>query len=201
MDLTRLLFGVMYRVGFTPWEGHPTPARLTALVEGAAALPKGAALDIGCGTGGPAVYLAQHGWEVTGVDFVQKALVRARARADAAGASIRFVHGDVTRLRSLGIGGPFGLLLDNGCFHGLTDEARDAYVQEVSAVAAPGARLILMAFPTGRRGPGPRGVDAPEIERRFAQGWRVLARGTERVASSDDRRWADIRLHELERNG
>ena len=49
----------MYRVGFAPWDGHPLPQALRDLVEGGAALPAGSALDLGCGTGDNAIYLAQ----------------------------------------------------------------------------------------------------------------------------------------------
>jgi SAM-dependent methyltransferase len=197
MDLQRLFFGVMYRVGFTPWEGHPVPARLRELVEGPGALPKGRALDIGCGTGDTSVFLAQRGWEATGVDFVDKALARARAKSEAAGVRVRFVRGDVTRLRESGIEGSFTLLVDNGCLHGLTGEGRDAYVREVSQAASPSARLIVMAFPAGLRRPGPRGIDPPEIEQRFSPGWRVVASGPEPTVSAKHPRWSTIRFYDL----
>jgi 2-polyprenyl-3-methyl-5-hydroxy-6-metoxy-1,4-benzoquinol methylase len=82
------VFGVMYRLGFTPWDGHPLAKSLRDLVEGnagaASGLPAGTALDIGCGTGDSAIYLARHGWQVTGVDFVATALSKARTKATAA---------------------------------------------------------------------------------------------------------------------
>jgi SAM-dependent methyltransferase len=62
------------------------------------ALPTGRALDIGCGTGTQAVYMAGQGWEVTGMDAIDRPLRKARARAAAAGASVDWVRGDVTRL-------------------------------------------------------------------------------------------------------
>ena len=74
------LFRVFYGFGFTPWDGHAHTKALRELIEGTAdtpALPPAAALDVGCGTGDSSVYLAQHGWHVTGVDFVPKALGKA----------------------------------------------------------------------------------------------------------------------------
>jgi SAM-dependent methyltransferase len=177
MGLERLFFGIMYRVGFTPWDGHALPTRLRELVEGAGALAKGRALDVGCGTGDTSIYLAQHGFDVTGVDFVERALDRARAKAAAAGAKVRFVRGDVTRLRELSVGDGFALVADNGLFHGLSDEQRDGYVRELTAVMAPGARLLLVGFLPGKRRPGPRGVDRAEIERHFAAGWELVQTG------------------------
>jgi len=197
MDLQRLFFGIMYRVGFTPWEGHPVPARLGELVEGPGALPKGRALDIGCGTGDTSVFLAQRGWDVTGVDFVEKALARARAKSEPHRARVRFVRADVTRLHESCIEGTFALFVDNGCFHGLADDGRDAYLREVSQLSSPDARLLLMAFPTGARGPGPRGIDPPEVERRFSPAWRVVASGPEPTVSGKHPRWSSIRFYDL----
>jgi 2-polyprenyl-3-methyl-5-hydroxy-6-metoxy-1,4-benzoquinol methylase len=133
LNLGRLMYGVMYRVGFTPWDGHVLPSRLQPL---AAELVKGKALDIGCGTGDTSILLARQGWEVVAIDFVERALESARKKARAARVAVRFLRADVTRLGSYGVGGGFTLLCDNGCMHGLSDEQRDDYVREVSAVAA-----------------------------------------------------------------
>lgn len=175
------LFRVFYRLGFTPWDGHPQSAVLRDLVEGSDPMPPGSALDLGCGTGDASIYLAQHGWRVTGTDFVPKALDEARAKAAAAGATVDFVHADVTHLRQSGIDPGFQLIVDNGCFHGMSDHDRDLYVQEVSAVADPGARLLMIAFkPAGRFGPA--GVEQAEIERRFTPDWALLS-------AADEPRW------------
>ena len=58
----------------------------------------------------------------------------------------RFVKGDVTRLPDLDIGPPFNLFRDGGCFHTIPPGLRDAYAERVTAVAAPGARLIMVGF-------------------------------------------------------
>jgi SAM-dependent methyltransferase len=175
------LFRIFYRIGFTPWDGHPLAQRLRDLIEGTGdtpALQAGSALEVGCGTGDCSIYLAQHGWRVTAVDFVRKPLDKARAKADDAGVSVNFVAADVTHLTEAGIGTGFGLIVDNGCLHNMNDDDRDAYVREVSALAAPSARLLIVAFlPGGRL--GVRGVDRAEMERRFATGWTLLSAGGE----------------------
>ena len=74
MSSRQLLFRTFYRLGFTPWDGHPLPTSLTNLIEGDRPPTPATALDIGCGTGDNAIYLAEHGWQVTGVDYVQKAV-------------------------------------------------------------------------------------------------------------------------------
>jgi SAM-dependent methyltransferase len=175
------LFRIFYRLGFTPWDGHPLAQSLQSLIEGhgAPALPAATALELGCGTGDCSIYLAKHGWIVTAVDFVPKALTRARAKASAAGLSVDFIRADVTQLSQAGIGANFALIVDNGCLHNMSDSDRDSYVREVSAVAAPDARLLIVAFVPGGR-LGVRGVDRTEMERRFSPGWTLLSAGDER---------------------
>lgn len=182
MASKQTLFRIFYRIGFTPWDGHPLARSLRDLVEGtrdSAALPAGSALEVGCGTGDCAIYLAQHGWKVTAVDFVAKPLERARAKATAAGAAVDFLRADVTRLSRAGIGANFDLIVDNGCLHNMSDADRDAYVREISALAAPDAKLLIVAFVPGGR-VGVRGVDRAEMERRFTQSWTLLSAGPER---------------------
>ncbi len=63
---------------------EPNPA----LVSTASLLDRGRALDLGCGDGSNAVWLARHGWRVTAVDFSEVAIARGRAAAEAAGVSV-----------------------------------------------------------------------------------------------------------------
>jgi cyclopropane fatty-acyl-phospholipid synthase-like methyltransferase len=181
MASRHLLFRVFYGLGFTPWDGHPLSSTLQELVEGTDAQSPGSALDVGCGTGDTSIYLVQHGWQVTGVDFTPKALDRARAKARTADVAVDFVHADVTHLSQAGISGPFEVIVDNGCFHGMSDGDRDLYVKGISAVAAPNARLLMIAFKRAG-GVGPPGVDQPEIERRFTPAWSLLS-------AADEPRW------------
>ena len=186
MSLDRLMFGILYRLGFTPWEGHPLPAVLKQQAE---SLPKGKALDIGCGTGESSVYLASQGWQVTAIDFVAKALKRAQARATAAGKKICFERADITKIHESGIGGGFNLLVDNGCLHSLADSQREDYVREVTAIAAPGATFVLTAFDVGGRRP-PRGITQVEVEKRFVADWEIITH-----ESSSDSIQTDRPLH------
>jgi SAM-dependent methyltransferase len=184
-------FRFFYRVGFTPWEGHPIGQGLRDLVEGTPdtpALPTGLALDVGCGTGDSAIYLAQHGWKVTGVDYVEKPLDKARVKAGRADLSVNFVRADVTNLGQAGIGTGFQLIVDNGCIHNMSGGDRAAYVREVSAVAAPDGRLLIVAFPPGGRF-GVPGIDHAEINRRFAPSWTLLSAGQERELDDKTPTW------------
>ena len=178
MASRQLLFRTFYRLGFVPWDGHPLAKSLQDLVEGDGALGPGAALDLGCGTGDSSIYLAKNGWRVTGVDFVARAVDKARAKAEANKVAVNFVRADVTRLSSEGIGSTFGLIVDNGCLHGMSPDDRDAYVREVTAVAAPDARLLLVEFVPGGTY-GVPGIDPDEVKRRFAADWTLLSSGSE----------------------
>jgi len=178
MSTRQLLFKTFYRLGFIPWDGHPLAKSLRDLIEGDGTLPAGTALDLGCGTGDNSIYLAKHGWQVTGVDYVAKAVDKARAKAAANNAVVNFAQADVTRLSSEGVGTNFGLIVDNGCLHGMSAEDRDAYVREVTAVAAPDARLLLVEFITGGSY-GVPGIDPDEVKRRFAADWTLLSSGDE----------------------
>lgn len=168
-------YRVLYRVGFTPWDQDHVPAELSALVEGPTALAPGRALDVGCGTGTQAVYLAEHGWQVTGVDAVERALAQARRRAGDKGVEVRWVAGDVASLSTLGLGDGFNLVHDRGCFHDLSDAARDGYMRGVRELAASGATLLLLAFARRERGIGPSGASEEEIQRRFREGWDLVS--------------------------
>jgi SAM-dependent methyltransferase len=178
MSSRQLLFKTFYRLGFVPWDGHPLAKSLQELIEGDGALAPGTALDLGCGTGDNSIYLAKHGWKVTGVDFVAKAVDKARAKAEADKVAVNFTRADVTRLSSEGVGSDFGLIVDNGCLHGMSPEDRDAYVREVTAVAARDARLLLVEFVTGGSY-GVPGIDPDEVNRRFAASWTLLSSGDE----------------------
>lgn len=196
MRFGRWVYGAMYRVGFTPWDGHRLPARLIELVEGKSALPKGRALDVGCGTGDTAIYLAKRGWEVTAIDFVASAIARARAKTEAAGVNVRYLRADATNLARYQVGAGFALAIDAGCMHGLSDAGRDAYVREMSAAVAEGGVLLLLGFPQGKRR-GPRGFDLPEVERRFTPAWDLVATGVDSAVSNDPT--AAIHFYELRR--
>ena len=132
----------------------------------------GRALDLGCGTGAHSIYLAEHGWEVAGVDGVPRALRTARQRAAAAGVSVRFARGDVARLDDLPLPGPYDLILDRGCFHGLSASHRQACATQIQQLTGPGSEILMDAV-SPRRGIGPRGIDEAEIRDHFA-GWEML---------------------------
>ena len=174
-----LFYKAAYRLGFTPWEEASGDEETAAKVsewfdreESGREPPYGRALDLGCGGGLWAIELARRGWEVVGVDMVPKALSTARERAHEAGVEVRLLQGDVTSLQAAGVGDGFRLVWDFGTVHGLTPAQRQAVGREVSAVAAPDASVVMLAWTPGRRGPLPRGASRADIEAAYA-GWKV----------------------------
>jgi SAM-dependent methyltransferase len=172
-----VFFRAAYLLGFKPWDSGEPPPELVALVEGPDQLPPGKALDLGCGTGTNSIYLAQHGWDTTGVDFVPRAIGMAKKKAAAANASPKLMLGDVTRLTELGVGSDFGLLLDLGCFHSIPDSGRDAYVRGANAIARTGATFLIFGFVRGDKASrvGPRGLAPGEVAQRFGDRWDVVS--------------------------
>ncbi len=167
-----------YSIGFHPWEDAVSDppfvekaSQLFDREEQGRETPFGRALDIGTGSGIWGVELAKRGWEVTGVDLVERALARARDRVRQADVEVRLIHGDVTALSESGVGSGFRLILDTGTFHDFDADQRVAMGKGVEAVAGPDATVLLLAWPKRRR-PLIRGVSRDEIEAAFP-GWMI----------------------------
>ena len=187
-----LFFRAAYLFGFKPWDSGVTPPELVAFVE---SNPAGKSLDLGCGTGTNTIYLAQKGWDATGVDFVPRAVATARKKAAAAAVSPRLMVGDVTRLTELGIGSGYNLLLDLGCFHSIPEVGRDDYVSGASAVAAAGATLLLFGFIRREKSSrlGPRGMAKTEVRERFSEAWELVREEPGRPIAGSDSAWYTLR--------
>jgi len=167
----------MYRFGITPWERYATAAASSIAVrldreETGRSRPLGRALDLGCGRGLYTLELARRGREAVGIDYVPAAIEAAQAKSRDAG-GLRYVVGDVTHLRSAGLG-TFDFFLDIGCFQGLDARQRLAQGEGASALANPGATLLMLSFGPSRWQWLVGGVSQEEIETAFA-GWEMLA--------------------------
>jgi SAM-dependent methyltransferase len=101
-------------------------------------------LDIGCGLGDNAIYLAKNGYPVTGLDISSTALSTARQRADDAGVEVTFAVADSTKLD--GYADAFDTVIDSGLFHSLDDDGRRSYVAAVHRATRRGATLLLSCF-------------------------------------------------------
>jgi cyclopropane fatty-acyl-phospholipid synthase-like methyltransferase len=140
--MIRFFYNTLYRHFRAPWDSGPR-AELVELVE-SGCVPPGRAIDLGSGTASNAVFLAQHDFEVTGVDFSSAAVEMGRSRAKQAGVDVDFVEDDLTDLRH--VEGPFDFLVDYGTLDDLRPRDRDRYVRNVLALAHEGSRFLLWCF-------------------------------------------------------
>ncbi|MFI8892552.1 class I SAM-dependent methyltransferase [Streptomyces paradoxus] len=121
----------------------------------------GRALDLGCGPGRNALYLAARGFDVDAVDLSSTALDWARERARATGAeNVRFHHGDAFALAGEDLTGPYDLVYDSGCFHHLPPHRRVGYLALLEQLLAPGGLFGLTCFAAGAGGMGSELSDA-----------------------------------------
>ncbi len=139
--MLRRLFFTLWYLGRPPWDSGISPPELMAFIQ---THPAGRAIDLGCGTGTNVVTLAQHGWQVSGVDFVPRAIAQARRKVQRAGLRADLRLGDVTRLE--GFEGPFDFALDLGCFHSLSEKGRADYLRRLDALLAPGGFWLMYGF-------------------------------------------------------
>jgi SAM-dependent methyltransferase len=141
-------WNLFYLFGRPRWDTGITPPELVELIEGGRVQP-GRALDIGCGTGTNAVYLAQHGFEVVGTDVAWLAIRKAQRKARDAGVSATFHVGEAVKLGTAA--GPplkrlFELAVDIGCFHSLQSAQREAYASMLRRVLRQGGHYLLYAW-------------------------------------------------------
>lgn len=161
-----------YRSGPRPWDTNITPPEVVAFWEQSDRPRAGFAIDLGCGTGTNAAFLAGLGLDAVGVDLSLNALLLARRRREslppAQARRLHFAQSDVTRL-------PFQqaqalYILDVGCFHAVPAAVRYDYAQGVIDNLAPGGHFHLYAFdrlPEEAGDPDARGLGENEVVELF----------------------------------
>lgn len=139
-------FSERYENGHIPWDNPLPPPEIIAL-EGE--LSPGRALDLGCGYGRVAIYLALRGWSVDGIDFIPQAIEVARQRADGAGVTdmARFHVASAADLDFLVL--PYNLAIDIGCMHSFTEELLRGYKSQLCRLLVPDGRFVLFAHLRG----------------------------------------------------
>lgn len=145
-----------------PWDtGTPDPL-LVGVIESRAVLP-GRMLEVGCGTGTNAIFLAERGFDVLGVDISPLAVERARDRAKG---RCRFEIADF--LAAVPAGGPFGFVFDRGCFHSFdAEDERGRFARNVADALVEGGLWLSLVGST--EGP-PREAGPPRRSARDVAG-------------------------------
>ncbi len=138
----KFFYEVIYRYFRAPWD-VAAREELVSLVESGHIKPC-RAIDLGCGTGANAIYLAQKGFEVTGVDYAAVAIEKARTRARDSRVQVDFIVDDLTRLCH--VSGTFDFLLDYGVLDDLRLGERKLYLHNILPLTHPGSRYLLWGF-------------------------------------------------------
>jgi SAM-dependent methyltransferase len=156
-----------------PWDIRQAQPRLMEL-EALGGI-SGEVLDIGCGLGDNAIFLASRGHSVTGLDGSPTAIEQARSRAAQAGVSVTFTVADATTL--VGYDSQFDTVVDSALYHCLDDDGRQSYAASLYRATRPGAKWHLYCFSDGNiNGIVAPVASVPESNLRdtlTANGWRI----------------------------
>src|SRR5262249_32326571 len=154
--------------GVAPWDIGRPQKQFIAIADQI----RGSVLDAGCGTGDISLFLAGRGCTVTGIDYLEEPIRRAKLKAADRGASATFLVQDATKLTEWNE--QFDNAVDSGLFHVFSDDDRKKYVAGLAHVLKPSGRVFLMCFSNEEPGTqGPRRVSEQELRDAFAQGWQI----------------------------
>ena len=140
-NVLRQLFFSFWYLRKPPWDTGITPPEVYEFLN---THHPGCALDLGCGTGTNAVTLAQHGWQVTAMDFAWPAILVARRKAKHAGLEIDFRVGDVSQ--DIPLQKKYDLILDIGCLHSLPQNTKVRYIQNLPLLLKMDGLFLIYAF-------------------------------------------------------
>lgn len=164
--MNKWVYELFYRLPFIPisWIfGSPHEIQAyTQLVENGD-IPVGRAIDLGCGEGSNAIYLAQKGFDVTGADFSPTAIKRAKSNSQKADVEVNFIVEDLTNIHH--VSGTFDLLVDFGALNDMNQAERDLYIQNVLPLTHPGSCYILLC--------NTNSLPAYEVEQRFVENFDI----------------------------
>jgi len=161
------LFASLY-AGQPPWDIGKPQKPFIELAEKIT----GSILDAGCGTGDTALFLAGRGCKVTGIDYLEEPIRRAKLKAAERGSSAKFLVKDAMTLKDWSE--RFDNVIDSGLFHVFSDDDRKKYVEGLATVLKPSGRVFLACFSDEEPGTqGPRRVSKKELHDAFGKGWAI----------------------------
>lgn len=189
-----------------PWENIPFGFIKSCVADGS--ITPGTVLDVGCGTGNQALWLAGQGFEVTGVDISQTAIDMAGHKMQKAGVTVRFLVGDALHLDALNLPTNFSLVLDWALLHTIPVEERKRYVEQIHHHLHPDGKVLLRVF--SHRDPENKDEKHPshlrdgsryffsreDIERLYGPSFRILLTRERLVEEGEHMRFFDEYLLE-----
>lgn len=152
-----------YRTGEAPWDSG-VPSRELERILAERAIAPCRTLELGCGTGTNAIYLAKRGFEVVGTDLSPLAIEKAKEKAAAAKVSVRFLVADIAR--PVDLGPTFAFVFDRGVYHVLRKVNLEAFRATLVRHTEPGSLYLTLAGNAYDEAPedqGPPRVRAGEI--------------------------------------
>jgi cyclopropane fatty-acyl-phospholipid synthase-like methyltransferase len=156
--------------GTPPWDiGRPQKEFIDLVRRGEIT---GSVLDIGCGTGEHALFFANEGYDVWGIDSSPLAIQKAKEKGAGRGLRVHFLVLNALDLSQLTR--KFDTVTDSGLFHTLSDEDRPLFVDNLAAVLSPGGKYFMLCFSDREpAGYGPRRITEREIRDCFRDGWSI----------------------------
>lgn len=127
---------------FAPeWAGREIPVEVRAAISNSWLPKAGRVLDVGCGLGDLAAWFSQHGYTSVGIDIAEAAILKARQRHAEKSPAPVFLATDICA--EVPEGGPFDILIDRGCLHGIPENLIPDYLANIKASSSPHARMLL----------------------------------------------------------
>jgi SAM-dependent methyltransferase len=171
----RLQWDLPYQIeGMAIWDTRHASTRLKQMVE-AGRLKPCRAVELGCGTGNDAIYLASRGFEVTAIDISPTALNIAQKKAAKAGVHVNWLLADILHPPALE---PFDFVYDRGCYHEVRQHHAKQYVAAVERLTHGNSKILILAASANKdsywRFAGPPRVREPDIRSDFAHRFRLL---------------------------
>jgi len=172
--------------GLNPWDtGKPQRAFVDLETAGEIL---GSVLDIGCGTGENAMYMAQKGYRTVGVDSSPNSIAKAMLKSAHRNLPVKFIIFDALQLEHLGM--IFDTIIDSGQFHLYDHDTRPHYVRSLGRVLKPEGYLHMLCISEGNFGNfGPKRVTKGDFRFYFSEGWEVKAIRNARLEVNYGRGW------------
>ena len=161
-----------YAAGVPPWDTGRPSAELQRLLLSQRVTP-GRAIELGCGTGTNAIWLAQQGFDMTAVDISPRAIDQATAQAASAAVNVRFLTADVCDLPDLGA--PFDFFFDRGCYHAVRRGSAEGFLTTLERITAAGSLgIVLAGNAKEERKPGPPAVSEETIRAELGRAFDII---------------------------